>query len=122
MANVEPGQYYQIEDAIARFWVVKDYVHLLTQKYIDYPEHMTEEEMHDQLLAIEYMLELYIDAAMNVYKKTFELDEYATPEQKAYREKLIENWSKNRQDWFNLATSVTPAPKKKVAKKKGKKK
>lgn len=110
-------KHYKIEDAISRFWTVKDHVNLLTKKYIDRAEPMKEEEMHDQLLAIEWMLDLYIDAARDAYCQVFELDEYATPEKLANREKLFAQFSKNRQDWFNLATSVTKAPKKKGKKK-----
>lgn len=118
---VELGDnHYKIEDAISRFWNVKDHIKLLTEQYIDSPKVMTEDEMWNHLAAVEAMVELYTEAAMDTYCKVFQLNEYATPEAKAYREELFDNFSKNRQDWFNLATSVTKAPKKTA--KKGKKK
>lgn len=117
MADIKPKDHYKIEDAIMRFYSVKDHVHLLTQKYIDYPEPMSEEEMHDQLLAIEYMLDLYIDAGMDTYCKVFELNEYASAEVKANRAKWMQNITKNQKSWENLIMSNT-----RVVKKKGKKK
>lgn len=107
----------KIEDAISRFWNIKDYVNLLTKRYIDRPEKMTEDEMWNHLAAIEAMVEMYTDAAQDTYCKVFELDEYATPEKLANRAKLFEAFSKNRQDWHNALTSLVPAPKKKGKKK-----
>jgi hypothetical protein len=121
MADISPVDFYKIEDAIMRFWSVKEHVRLLTQRYIDYPEPMSEDEMHNHLMAIETMIELYIDAAMDTYCQTFELNEYASDEVKARREELFENFSKNRQDWHNALTSLVPCPKK-TPSKKGKKK
>lgn len=121
MADISPVDHYKIEDAIMRFWSVKDHVRLLTQRYIDYPEPMSEDEMHNQLAALETMIELYVDAAMDTYCQAFQLNEYASDEVKAKRKELIDNFSKNRQDWHNALTSLVPCPKKTINKK-GKKK
>lgn len=117
MADINPVDHYKIEDAIMRFWNVKDHIKLLTEKYIDHPTPMTQDEMWNQLAALEAMVELYIDAGMDTYCKVFELNEYASDEVKAKRAEMIENWSKNRQDWHNLLTSTIKVPKKKGKKK-----
>ena len=84
-----------LEDDIARFYVVKDHVNLLTKQYIDSPKVMTEDEVWNQLAAVEAMLELYIEKAMDTYCQIFQLNDYATPEQKAYREKFLTTFNKS---------------------------
>jgi hypothetical protein len=84
-----------LEDDIARFYVIKDHVKLLTEQYIDSPRYMTQDEMWNQLAAIDSMLELYIEKAMDTYCQVFELNEYATPEQKAYREQFLSTFNKS---------------------------
>jgi len=87
-----------LEDDISRFYVIKDHVKLLTEQYIDSPRYMTQDEMWNQLAAIDSMLELYIEKAMDTYCQVFQLNEYATPEQKAYREEFIKNFNKSLQE------------------------
>jgi hypothetical protein len=117
MADINPVDFYKLEDAINRFWNVQDNIRLLTKRYIDRPERMSEDQMHDQLISLETMLELYIDAATDEYCKVFRLNDYAPEDVKERRAEMIANWSKNRQDWHNALTSLTPAPKKKGKKK-----
>lgn len=115
MADVK--NHYRIEDAIMRFWNVKDHIKLLTEKYIDHPKPMTQDEMWNQLAALEAMVELYVDAGMDAYCKVFELNEYASDEVKANRAEWMKNITKNQESWENLIMSTT-----RVVKKKGKKK
>jgi hypothetical protein len=117
MVDVKRVNHYKIEDAIMRFWNVKDHIKLLTEKYIDHPTPMTEDEMWNQLSALEAMVELYIDAGMDTYCKVFELNEYASDEAKANRAEWVKNITKNQDSWEKLFMSTT-----RVVKKKGKKK
>ena len=84
-----------LEDDITRFWIVKDHVKLLTEQYIDSPKYMSQDEVWNNLAAIEAMLELYIDKAMDTYCQVFQLNDYATPEQKAYREQFLSTFNKS---------------------------
>ena len=117
MADISPVEFYKIEDAINRFWNIQDNIQLLIKRYIDRLEPMSKDEMHNQLLSLDTTLELYIDAATDEYCKVFKLNEYAPEDVKERRAEMIANWSKNRQDWHNALTSLTPAPKKKAKKK-----
>ena len=117
MADVKRVNHYKIEDAIMRFWNVKDHIRLLTEKYIDHPAPMTQDEVWNQLSALEAMVELYIDAGMDTYCKVFELNEYASDEVKANRAKWMQNITKNQESWENLVMSTTRVVKKKSKKK-----
>lgn len=117
MDDLRPKDHYRIEDAIMRFYNVKDHIKLLTQKYVDHPEPMTEDEVWNQLAAVEAMVDLYIDAGMDTYCQVFQLNQYASEEVKANRAKWLNNITKNQESWENLLMSTT-----RVVKKKGKKK
>jgi hypothetical protein len=63
---------------------------------MDHPEIMTEDDMANQLIAIEYTLDLYCEKIFDEYKQIAQLDEYATEEAKAYREKLLKKMYKKK--------------------------
>jgi hypothetical protein len=84
-----------LEDDINRFYAVKDHVKLLCEQYIDSPRYMTQDEVWNQLAAVDSMLELYIEKALDTYCQVFQLNDYATPEQKAYREQFMSTLNKS---------------------------
>jgi hypothetical protein len=102
-----------LEDDISRFWAVKDHIKLLAEQYIDSPKIMTEDEVWNQLAAIEAMLELYIDKAMDTYCQVFQLNEYATEEQKAYRAAWLAEFSGHLKKSREAAEKATKKVKKK---------
>jgi len=85
-----------LETHIHNLWTVKEQVRTLLWRYIDHPEAMTEDDMANQLIAIEYTLDLYCEKIFDEYKQIAQLDEYATEEAKAYREKLLKKMYKTK--------------------------
>ena len=85
-----------LETHIHNLWTVKEQVRTLLWRYLDHPEQMSEDEMANQLLAIECVLDLYCEKIFDEYKQIAQLDEYATEEAKAYREKLLKKMYKKK--------------------------
>lgn len=85
-----------LETHIHNLWSVKEQVRTLLWRYMDHPEVMTEDDMANQLIAIEYTLDLYCEKIFDEYKQIAQLDEYATEEAKAYREKLFKKIYKKK--------------------------
>lgn len=85
-----------LETHIHNLWTVKEQVRTLLWRYLDHPEIMTEDDMANQLIAIEYTLDLYCEKIFDEYKQIAQLDEYATEEAKAYREKLLKKMYKKK--------------------------
>jgi hypothetical protein len=110
-----------LESDITRVWSIKDDIDLFLWQYMDHPTPMTEDQVWNTVAGIGATLELYCTKLWDDYCKDRELDEYASDEAKARRKELFESFTKNRQDWHNAITSLTPAPKKKTPKKKVKK-
>jgi hypothetical protein len=85
-----------LETHIHNLWTVKEQVRTLLWRYLDHPEQMSEDEMANHLIAIEYTLDLYCEKIFDEYKQIAQLDEYATEEAKAYREKLLKKMFKKK--------------------------
>jgi hypothetical protein len=85
-----------LETHIHNLWTVKEQVRTLLWRYMDHPEIMTEDDMANQLIAIEYTLDLYCEKIFDEYKQIAQLDEYATEEAKAYRKKLLKKMYKKK--------------------------
>jgi len=78
-----------LETHIHNLWTVKQQVNTLMWRYLDHPEQMTEDEMANQLMAVEYTLDLYCEKLFDEYKQVCQIDEYAPYEVKVAREKLL---------------------------------
>ncbi len=87
-----------LETHIHNLWTVKEQVRTLLWRYMDHPEIMTEDDMANQLIAIEYTLDLYCEKIFDEYKQIAQLDEYATEEAKAYRAKVLKKIYKKKKD------------------------
>jgi len=85
-----------LETHIHNLWTVKQQIQTLLWRYMDHPEVMTEDEMANQLIAVEYTLDLYCEKLFDEYKKIAQLDEYATDEAKAYREAMLKKIYKKK--------------------------
>lgn len=87
-----------LETHIHRLWSVKEQVSILMWRYLDHPEQMTEDEMANQLMAVEHTLDLYCEKLFDEYKKVCQIDEYAPYEVKMEREKLLKKLYKKKKD------------------------
>ena len=79
----------EIEEGINAVWGVKDVINTFLWRYMDHPRPMTEDEVWNHLYSIECLLDLHCEKLMDTYCKVYELNEYASDEAKAYREKLL---------------------------------
>ena len=89
-----------LETHIHRLWSVKEQVSILMWRYLDHPEQMTEDEMANQLMAVEHTLDLYCEKLFDEYKKVCQIDEYAPPDVIANRNKMLKKLlkKKNKED------------------------
>jgi hypothetical protein len=78
-----------LEPHIHNLWAVKQQVSTLMWRYLDHPEQMTEDQMANQLMAVEHTLDLYCEKLFDEYKQVCQIDEYAPPEVIIEREKLL---------------------------------
>lgn len=85
-----------LEPHIHNLWMVKEQVRTLLWRYMDHPEVMTEDDMANQLIALEFTLDLYCEKLFDEFKKIAQLDEYATEEAKAYRAKMLKKLNKKK--------------------------
>lgn len=85
-----------LEPHIHNLWTVKEQVRTLLWRYMDHPEVMTEDDMANQLIALEFTLDLYCEKLFDEFKKIAQLDEYATEEAKAYRAKMLKKLNKKK--------------------------
>ena len=85
-----------LEPHIHNLWTVKEQVRTLLWRYMDHPEVMTEDDMANQLIALEFTLDLYCEKLFDEFKKIAQLDEYATEEAKAYRAKMLKKLDKKK--------------------------
>ena len=89
-----------LESHIHNLWSVKEQVKTLLWRYMDHPVPMTEDDMANQLMSIEYALDLYLEKLFDEYKKICQIDEYAPPDVIAERNKMLKKLlkKKNKQD------------------------
>jgi hypothetical protein len=103
-----------LEDAISNVWAVKDDIELLIWRFIDHPQHMTEDEVWNHLAGIASILDLKCEKLWDTYCKKFELDHYASEEKKAYRMAWLKEFNEHLKKSRETAEKNT----KKKAKKK----
>jgi hypothetical protein len=85
-----------LESHIHNLWSVKEQVKTLMWRYMDHPVPMTEDEMANHLMSVEYALDLYIEKLFDEYKKICQIDEYAPPEVIAERTKMLNKLLKKK--------------------------
>jgi GrpB-like predicted nucleotidyltransferase (UPF0157 family) len=79
----------EIEDGINAVWGIRDILETIIWRYCDHPRVMTEDEVWNHLSAVSTLLELHCEKLMDTYCQVYELNEYASDEAKAYRDKLL---------------------------------
>lgn len=67
---------FKLEDAIARCGITTDDLMLLSKRYADHPQRMTEDEVINAIHGIAAVHELRYEELFQVFKQTFKLDEY----------------------------------------------
>jgi hypothetical protein len=87
--NIQWAESYEIEDGINAVWGVKDIVDTLMWRYLDHPNHMTEDEMHNHLHAISVLIDMHCEKLMDTYCKVYKLNEYAPDDVKEHRAKIL---------------------------------
>ena len=103
---------FDLENEIMHVWSLKDHMENIIWKQFDAPyPSQSEDALHNQLLAVSTMIDLHCDKLMDTFCQVFQLNEYASEEMKALRERIMKG------------AEAFPAPtaaKKPVAKKKKK--
>lgn len=87
--NIEWAKPYEIEDGINAVWGIKDIVDTLMWRYLDHPNPMSEDEMHNHLHAISVLVDMHCEKLMDTYCKVYQLNEYASDEAKAKRAEIL---------------------------------
>ena len=90
-----------LEQHIHNLWAVRDQMRTLLWRYLDHPEVMTEDEMANHLMAVEYTLDLYCEKLFDEFKKVAQLDEYASDDMKAMRAELLKKLSRKKKKKFD---------------------
>ena len=92
--NIEWAKPHEIEDGISAVWGIKDIVDMLIWRCMDHPRVMTEDEMHNHLLAVSVLLDMHCEKLMDTYCKVYNLNEYASDEVKDKREAILNSLTK----------------------------
>jgi len=80
---------FDLEAAIMDVWAIKDQVNKLRWRLYDSPELMSEDEQHNHIMAVEYAIDLNCSKLMDTFCQVFQLNEYASPEIKEQRIKVL---------------------------------
>lgn len=83
--------YFDLETVIHQAWQTSDDLDLLYKHHGDAPRPMTEDQVANALLGIKILNDMRMEKLFDTYRRIFELDEYASDEVKAYREKVLSN-------------------------------
>jgi hypothetical protein len=106
---------FDLENDIMNVWAIKDQIQTLRWRMYDHPELLSEDEEHNQIMAVEYTLDLNCAKLMDTFLQVFELNEYASDEVKELRAATLRKYEKEAEE----RTVPFPVPKnyKKKAKK-----
>lgn len=85
-----PNGFQKLEDDIMSVWSVKDIVGTFLWRYLDHPKPMTEDEVWNHVYAIECLLDLHCEKLMDTYCKVFQLNQYASAEDKERRAQILQ--------------------------------
>lgn len=69
--------------------MTKHSLDVFLQMYCDSPKVMNEDQVWNYVAGIANVFDLHMEKLYDVFKQEFQLDEYATPQQVAYREKFF---------------------------------
>jgi hypothetical protein len=92
--NIQWAKPHEIEDGISAVWGIKDIIDTLIWRCVDHPIPMSEDEIHNHLLAVSVLLDMHCEKLMDTYCKVYNLNEYASDEVKAKREAILNSLTK----------------------------
>ena len=81
--------YFDLETVIHQAWQTSEDLDLFIKSYYDGPRPMTEDQVFNIVFGIKELNDMRMEKLFDTYRKIFELDEYASDEVKAYREKVM---------------------------------
>lgn len=67
---------FDLEHDILGLWHTVDDIRLFQEKFLDGPEALSEDDIANHLMALEYGLKLRLEKAWDTYLQVFELDQY----------------------------------------------
>ena len=82
--------YFDLETVIHQAWQTSDDLKLFIARYYD-GKPMTEDQVFSVIDGIRELNDLRMEKLFDMYKRIFELDEYASDEVKEYRERVLSN-------------------------------
>lgn len=86
----------RLETEIYNVWTTKDNIDVFLEMYCDSPKLMTEDQVWNYVAGIGNIFDLHMEKLFDIFKQEFQLDEYATPQQKAYREEFFDKVFKRK--------------------------
>lgn len=86
-----------IESHIHEVWGLTNQIDTILWRMYDHPEEMTEDQIFNAVYAIRTLLDINCEKLFDSYKKAYGLDEYASPEIIAAREKMFKKIAKKKQ-------------------------
>jgi hypothetical protein len=81
---------YKLENEIHNVWAIKDLLRTFMWRYLDHPSPMSEDDVANTIMGIEYIFDMQMEKLFDVYKQVAKLDEYAPAEVKKHREKVLQ--------------------------------
>lgn len=91
MARITTKTRFDMEQDILSIWDLKKDLETFLELYCDRPEILTEDQVHNYIYGIANTLDLRIERLWDTFCQCFKLDEYATDEAMAAREKLMDD-------------------------------
>jgi hypothetical protein len=80
---------YDLEHDIMEVWAIKEHIQTLIWRMFDHSEMMSQDEIFNQIFAVENMVDLRCNKLMDTYCRVFQLNEYAPDEVKEYRAQVL---------------------------------
>lgn len=79
----------KIEEKIMRVWATSDDLEDFIMQYYEGSERMTDDEVFNTIWGLKELHDIRVKQLFDVFKRTFQLDEYSPPEVKELRERIF---------------------------------
>lgn len=79
----------KLEDKIMRVWATSDDLEDFIMQYYEGSERMTDDEVFNTIWGLKELHDIRVKQLFDVFKRTFQLDEYSPPEVKELRERIF---------------------------------
>lgn len=86
---------FKMEEAIMRVWGTSDDLEDFINEYYEGESRMTEDEVFNVIWGLKEMHDIRVKRLYDVFKRTFQLDEYAPDEIKELREQFFKSLDKD---------------------------